>query len=162
MDPIRYVDTLIAKYGAMGFPAYDWSRYDDAPFTPLAKPLSQCTVALLTSGGVSRKADTPFNPDARNDLRVDEVAPNAPSDDFQIHDSYFDHADADRDINCIFPLDRLREMAVTGEIGAVAPRHWSGFMGRIYKRQAVMQEKAPALFEALKRDKVDLLVAIPA
>ena len=35
-------------------------------------------------------------------------------------------------------------------------------MGRIYKRQAVMEEKAPALAEALKRDKVDLLVAIPA
>ena len=54
MQPIRYVDALIAKYGAMGFPPYDWSRYDDAPFTPLAKPLSQCVVSMLTSGGVSR------------------------------------------------------------------------------------------------------------
>jgi D-proline reductase (dithiol) PrdB len=162
MDPIRYVDTLTRKYGAMGFPAYDWSRYDDAPFTRLTKPLAQCTVSLLTSGGVSRRASPPFNPDARNDLRVDEVAANAPTDDFQIHDSYYNHADADRDINCIFPLDRLREMAASGEIGAAAPRHWSGFMGRIYKRQAVMQEKAPALVEALKHDKVDLLVAIPA
>jgi D-proline reductase (dithiol) PrdB len=162
MEPIRYVDTLIRKYGEMGFPPYDWSRYDSAPFTPLAKPLSKCTVSLLTSGGVSRRAAQPFNPDARNDLRLDAVAPDAPSNDFQIHDSYYNHADADRDINCIFPLDRLRELAASGEVGTVAPRHWSGFMGRIYKRQAVMHEKAPELARDLKEDRVDLLIAIPA
>ena len=162
MDPIRYVDALNEKYGAMGFPAYSWSRYDDAPFTALRKPLAECTVTLLTSGGVSRCAMPPFDPEARNDLRLDEVAADAPSDDFQIHNSYYDHSDADRDLNCIFPIDRLRELAGQGEIGAVAPRFWSGFMGRIYKRQAVIDDKAPALFCELVRDKVDLLVAIPA
>jgi D-proline reductase (dithiol) PrdB len=162
MQPIRYVDALIAKYGAMGFPPYDWSRYDDAPFTPLRKPLAQCTVSMLTSGGVSRCAMPPFDPEARNDLRLDTVEADASSDDFQIHDSYYDHSDADRDLNCIFPIDRLREMATDGEIGAIAPRLWSGFMGRIYKRQAVLQEKAPALARGLKRDKVDLFVAVPA
>lgn len=162
MEPIRYVDVLIEKYGALGFPPYDWSRYDDSPFTPLGKPLAKCTVSMLTSGGVSRCAMPPFNPDARNDLRLDTVEADAPSDDFQIHDSYYDHSDADRDLNCIFPIDRLREMAQAGEIGAVAPRLWSGFMGRIYKRQAVLQEKAPALAQMLKDDGVDLLVAIPA
>ena len=53
-------------------------------------------------------------------------------------------------------------MAGQGEIGAVAPRLWSGFMGRIYKRRAVLEDKAPALARELKRDKVDLFVAIPA
>jgi D-proline reductase (dithiol) PrdB len=162
MEPIRYVDTLDTKYGSLGFPPYDWSRYDDAPFAPLAKPLSQCTVSLLTSGGVSRCGLPPFQADARNDLRLDEVAPDAPSNDFQIHDSYYDHADADRDLNCVFPIDRLRELAAAGEIGAVAPRLWSGFMGRIYRRRAVMEEKAPELVRALKEDGVDLLVAVPA
>ncbi len=162
MEPIRYVEALTRKYSELGFPPYAWSHYDSAPFTLLAKPLSECTVSLLTSGGVSRKADQPFDPDARNVLRLDAVASEAPSDDFQIHDSYYDHADADRDINCIFPLDRLRELAASGAIGAVAPRHWSGFMGRIYKRRAVMEEKAPELARALKEDRVDLLIAAPA
>jgi D-proline reductase (dithiol) PrdB len=162
MDPIRYVDTLNAKYSAMGFSAYSWSHYDDAPFTLLEKPLSRCTVSLLTSGGVSRCAMPPFEPDARNNLRLDEVDADAPSDDFQIHDSYYDHSEADRDLNCIFPIDRLREMARDGEIGAVAPRLWSGFMGRIYKRQAVLEEKAPALARELARDRVDLFIAVPA
>lgn len=162
MEPIRYVDALIEKYGAMGFPPYNWSRYDDAPLTPLAKPLAQCTVSMLTSGGVSRCAMPPFDPDARNDFRLDEVDAAAPSDDFQIHDSYYDHSDAESDLNCIFPIDRLREMARDGEIGAVAPRLWSGFMGRIYKRQAVLEERAPALARELKRDEVDLFIGVPA
>lgn len=162
MEPIRYVDALTAKYAAMGFPSYDWSRYDDAPFTPLAKPLSQCTVSLLTSGGVSRCAMPPFDPDARNDLRLDTIERDVPSDQFQIHDSYYDHSDADRDLNCIFPIDRLREMARDGEIGHVSRRLWSGFMGRIYKRQAVLEDKAPAFARELRRDEVDLLVAVPA
>ncbi|MDX2155388.1 MAG: glycine/sarcosine/betaine reductase selenoprotein B family protein [Hyphomicrobiaceae bacterium] len=162
MEPIRYVDTLAEKYGALGFPPYDWSRFDDAPLTPLGKPLSACVVSLLTSGGVSRCGMPPFQADARNDLRLDSVAPDAPSNDFRIHDSYYDHADADVDLNCVFPIDRLRELAAAGEIGAVAPRLWSGFMGRIYKRQAVLQDKAPALAEMLRADGVDLLVAVPA
>jgi len=162
VEPIRYVATLTEKYAALGFPPYDWSRYDDAPFTPLDKPLSACTVSLLTSGGVSRCAMPPFDPDARNDLRLDEVPSNAPSDDFQIHDSYYNHDDADRDLNCIFPIDRLRDMARDGTIGAVAPRLWSGFMGRIYKRQAVLADKAPALARELERDGVDLFIAVPA
>jgi D-proline reductase (dithiol) PrdB len=162
MEPIRYVDVLKEKYAAMGFPAYEWSRYDDAPWTPLTKPLGECTVSMLTSGGISQCGMPPFDPDARNDLRLDEVPPTAAAGGFQIHDSYYDHADADRDINCVFPIDRLRELADAGEIGAVAPRLWSGFMGRIYKRRAVLEENAPALAEQLKADGVDLFVAVPA
>lgn len=162
MEPIRYIDTLNAKYGAMGFPPYDWSRYEDAPLTPLKKPLAACVVSMLTSGGVSRCGAPPFEADARNNLRLDAIAQDAPSGDFEINDSYYDHADADRDLNCIFPVDRLRELAAKGEIAAVAPRLWSGFMGRIYKRKAVMEEKAPELVRALREDRVDVLVAIPA
>ena len=161
MKPISYVDALNEKYGSMGFPPYRWSENDTAPMTRLQKPLPQCTVSLLVSGGVSHRADAPFDPDARNDHRLDAIDPAAASGDFQIHDSYYDHADADKDLNCIFPIERLHELAAAGEIGAVAPRLWSGFMGRIYNRSKVVDESAPALAAALKADNVDLLVAIP-
>ncbi len=122
MKPIRYVDALGEKYGSMGFPQYHWSTHDTAPMTFLDKPLAECTVSMLTSGGVSRRAAAPFDPDARNDHRLDAVRPDAPSDDFQVHDSYYDHGDAERDMNCIFPLDRLGEAAERGEIGPEALR----------------------------------------
>ena len=40
MEPIRYVDALNNKYGAMGFPPYQWSENDSAPWTALEKPLA--------------------------------------------------------------------------------------------------------------------------
>ncbi len=53
-------------------------------------------------------------------------------------DSYYDTDDAVEDVNCVFPIDRLRELDEDGTIGSVAPRLWSGFMGRIYKRGYVV------------------------
>lgn len=162
MEPIRYVDALNDKYGSMGFPAYKWSENDEAPWAALTKPLAECTVALLVSGGISHCAAAPFDPDARNDHRVDAIDADTASDQYQIHDSYYDHTDADRDLNCLFPIDRLRELAEAGEIGKVSPRHWSGFMGRTYNRSKIRDESAPAFVKELQADGVDLLVAIPA
>lgn len=162
MEPVRYVDVLNRRYASQGFPPYRWTVNTSSAFTKLEKPLRDCRVSMLTSGGVSRCAAAPWNPNAKNDLRLDEVAADAPTSDFQIHDSYYDHRDADRDLNCIFPLDRLRELAAEGVIGAVAERMWSGFMGRIYTRSAVVNESAPALARELERDRVDLFLLVPS
>ncbi len=162
MEPIAYVERLNDFYRSQGFPPYRWTVNADAPLTRLDKPLAHYRVALLTSGGVSRKDAQPFNPLARNDLRVDAIAESTPSGFFQIHDSYYNHADADRDINCIFPLDRLRELAAEGVIGSVAPHHYTGFMGRIYTRTAVINEAAPALVRRLRAEEVDAIVLVPA
>lgn len=162
MEPIRYVDALNRHYGAQGHGAYEWTVNTSVATTALTKPLNACTVSLLTSGGVSQCAMPAFDPDARNDHRLDAVHNSTPSDDFQIHDSYYNHADAEQDINCIFPIDRLRELVEQGTIGAVADRFWSGFMGRIYNRSKVIEDSAPKFADALQQDNVDILVAAPS
>lgn len=162
MEPIRYVDALNEYYGAMGNPPYRWTVNETAPLHRPTKPLSECRVSLLTSGGVSQCAMPAFNPDARNDHRLDAISREADASDFQIHDSYYDHSDADTDINCIFPLERLRELAESGEIGSLSDHFWSGFMGRIYNRTKVMEESGPAFAAALETDHVDVLVAAPS
>lgn len=162
MEPIRYVDELDRYYGSMGNPPYRWTVNETAPLHRLNKPLSECRVSLLTSGGVSQCAMPPFNPDARNDHRLDAIERETDAGDFQIHDSYYDHSDAEADINCIFPLQRVRELAASGEIGSLADHFWSGFMGRIYNRSKVQEETGPAFAEALEADNVDILVAAPS
>lgn len=161
-EPVAYVDHLIELYGRLGFPPYDWTVNHDAPLTLPAKPLAAACVSMITSCGASLLTEAPFDPDARNDLRVDAIPADSAAHAFQIHDNYYDHGDASRDINCQFPLERLRELAAAGVIGSVAPRLWSGFMGRIYKRRAVIEEAAPAFARELQADGVDVLVAIPA
>jgi D-proline reductase (dithiol) PrdB len=160
--PVSYVDALAEHYGSMGFPPYQWTVNEDAPLTRLEKPLADCRIALLTSGGISRTCDLPWDPDARNDFRLDEIPSDTQSDGFQIHDSYYDPSDARSDINTVFPISRLAELADEGVIGAVAARHWSGFMGRIYKRSRVLEEEAPNFVARLREDGVDALVAVPA
>jgi D-proline reductase (dithiol) PrdB len=156
------VDALDNYYGAMGNPPYRWTVNESAPLHRPSKPLDACNVSLLTSGGVSQCAMPGFDPNARNDHRLDAIDRSVDAADFQIHDNYYDHRDAERDINCIFPVDRLRELAAGGRIGGVADRLWSGFMGRIYNRSKVNDETGPAFADALRADGVDVLVAAPS
>ena len=162
MQPIKYVDALNAHYRSRGFPVYRWSVNESAPLHRLSKPLDECTVSIVVSGGISQCNMPPFDPEARNDHRVDAIGKDADETDFQIHDAYYDHTDADRDINCVFPVTRLRELEAAGEIGRVADRHWSGFMGRIYNRTKLVEESAPAFVDKLKEDGVDILLAVAA
>ena len=162
MKPISYVAALNEHYGSMGFPPYEWTINETAPLTHLDKPLDQCRVSMLTSGGISHCSMPGFDPDARNDHRLDTVPANVSSADFDINDSYYNHSDAEQDLNCVFPIDRLRELADVGIIGSTAPRFWSGFMGRIYNRTKVLTESAPAFARQLKEDGVDILVTAPA
>ncbi len=162
MEPVRYVDLLNQRYRQQGFPPYDWTINDETPFCPPTRPLEDCRVSMLTSGGVAHCSVTPWNPTAKNDFRLDEIEPATPGTDFTVNDSYYDTADASVDVNCVFPVDRLREVAADGVIGSIAPRLWSGFMGRIYSRSRVVNESAPALVEELRSDEVDLFLLVPA
>ena len=126
MASINYVDELNRHYGSMGFPPYKWTVNESAPLTALDKALQSCRVTMLTSGGVSHCSMPGFDADARNDHRLDAVGGEADSKDFEINDSYYNHDDANQDINCVFPIDRLRELQTDGLIGEVAPRSWSG------------------------------------
>ena len=94
--------------------------------------------------------------------QVDALASGVSPRCLVINDAYYNHCDADRDINCIFPIERLRELAAEGIIGAVAPNHYSGFMGRIYTRSAVTGEAAPALARRLQEEQVDAAALVPA
>ena len=87
MKPIDYMTAVNNKYQAQGFPEYQWSVNDGAPLTALKKPLDQCRVAILTTCGASTLDAEPFNPDARNDLRVDAIASETPDNRFQVHDN---------------------------------------------------------------------------
>ncbi len=162
MEPIKYVELLNQRYRMQGFPPYEWTRNGPPTLTPLRKPLDQCRVSVLTSGGVSHCSMPDWDPEARNDFRLDAIDPDADSSDFAVNDSYYDTHDATRDVNTIFPLDRLRELAQENVIGSVAPRLWSGFMGRIYKRSHVVETAAPAWAAELHADDVDLALLVPA
>lgn len=134
------------------------------PFARLQKPLSQGKVALLTTGGIHLMDQRPFdmdNPDG--DATYREIPGTVALDQITITHKYYDHTDADADLNVIFPLAHFRDLVAQGIIGALAPRHF-GFMGHIDGAQLPIlnQETAPAVAVKLRADGVDFAFLTPA
>ncbi len=101
------------------------------PWTTLRKDPRECSVALVTTAGVHLPSDTPFDmTDRRGDPSFREIPTGMPGRTLAVTHDYSDHRDADRDVNVVFPIDRLRELVAAGEAGRAAPFHYS-FMGHV-------------------------------
>jgi D-proline reductase (dithiol) PrdB len=107
-------------------------------------------VALITSAGLSLRSDDTFRPGA-SDYRVIPAAVDS-ADIIMSHVSTnFDRTGFQQDINVVFPIDRLRELAAEGVFGSVADFHYS-FMGATEPEK--LEGKARELAGLLKEDGV--------
>lgn len=139
-------------------------RGKDIPWTPLASPLPQCRVALVTTGGVHLASDRPFDmSDPRGDPSYRVIPAASAPDVLTITHDYYDHRDADRDINVVFPIGTLQGVLAEGRIGSVAPRFYS-LMGHIEGPhvRTLMRRTAPELASRLRADGADAVLLIPA
>ncbi|MDP2935967.1 MAG: glycine/sarcosine/betaine reductase selenoprotein B family protein [Dehalococcoidia bacterium] len=73
---------------------------------------------------------------------------------------HFPQPDAMEDINCPFPIERMRELEQEGFIGELAPTAYS-CMGRIFLRSKLNNEMAPWLIEQLRKEQVDAALLVP-
>lgn len=160
MSPVSYIERTRGKYSAKGFPPYQWTVTETVPWTPLAKPLEKCRLAVISSGGIYHKDQPAFNPD-RDDLTFRELPKDVDVRDLRISHNHYDHTDAEKDVNCVFPIQRLLELEAEGFIGELAPINYT-FMGAIFRRTTLMRELAPTLARLLKERAVDLFYLVPA
>ncbi len=164
-QPIAYIQRTRDWYLALGYDnPYRWAHFDDAPFHPLAKPLWQCKVALITTAA-------PFQPDKG------PQGPGAPynagakfyrvySGDTSIdHDVRIAHVAIDRrhtrmeDSGTWFPLPLLRTFASRGRIGALA-RRFHGMPTNRSQRHT-LDIDCPDLLARCREDGVDAAVLVP-
>ncbi|MBM3943324.1 MAG: hypothetical protein FJ316_10470 [SAR202 cluster bacterium] len=125
-------------------------------WTPLAKPLSQCTVTLFTTGGVHRKSDRPFDvANPHGDPSFREIPTAVETAQLMVTHTHYNHVDADRDVNCMFPLDRLRELCDAGVVGGIAPTAYS-IMGFNPDPTRLAEETAPELARRIKTSGADI------
>lgn len=139
-------------------------EYGPPPWAPFTKPISQCRIALVTTAGVHLTVDTPFDmADKNGDPTFRLIPRTATCEALRITHDYYDHRDADKDLNIVFPLARLRELADERVIGEVAPAHYS-FMGHIDGPHVarLVKETAPEVARQLQREQVDAVVLTPA
>ena len=129
MKYLKYVDVVQSMFPDQ--PPYQWTVNTSVPWTPIVLPLAESTVSMISSSGVYRKDQTPFKPD-KNDLSFREIPADTDAGDLKISHDYYDHRDAEKDVNCVFPIERLRELAAEGFIGGLSPFPLT-FMGRVFR-----------------------------
>lgn len=162
MAPVDYVACLDEMYQSQGFPPYRWSSFDSSPWCSFEKPLEQAGLALLSSAGIFREDQEPFDPWAVNDLSFRQIPLDTPRERLKLHHNYFDHRDALKDMNCVFPTQPLRDLEKAGYIGRLVPEAITLGMGRLYKRTALQQETVPKIVEVLKGHGTDAVLLVAA
>jgi D-proline reductase (dithiol) PrdB len=132
---------------------------DTAPFANLAKPLSACRIAIVTTAGIHRRGDRPFGPGEQTYRVIPSDTPAAEL--VQSHTSLgFDRTPTMRDVNIAFPIDRLRELVGRGELGGVGPHHYS-FMGAQRDVVRIDGETGPEAGRRLRDEGVDVALITP-
>ena len=137
------------------------------PFTPLAKPLSECTVALISTAGIARNDDRPFDQERERrdpwwgDPSFREIPLGTTEQDVRLYHMHIDPRFGQADLDVVLPMRRLTELAREGVIGQPAPWHYS-LMGYILKPEVLVEKTAPAIADLLRADQVDAAALVPA
>jgi len=129
---------------------------DSLPFVS-GPPLSQRRLAIVSSAALIRRGDAPF---AFGSAECRFVPAAWPSGEILIsHVSInFDRAGFQRDINVVYPLDRLHELAAEGVIGGVADTHYT-VMGS--SDPAGMANAADQIAGQLRQERIDSVLLTP-
>ena len=105
----------------------------------------------MTTGGVYVDGQTPFT---RGDVTYREIPRDTAATQLRIWHPGYDRGPALKDINCIFPIDRFKELEAEGLIGELAQTSYS-FMGLIQDQEALINRTAPEVAERMRNAGVD-------
>ncbi len=136
------------------------------PWKPLSKPLSECTVALISSGGIALK-NKPFDQAFerqdpwRGDPSYRVIPRTAKTEVIGVYHLHINPAFGEEDINCLLPIEHLNTLEAEGEIGRSAPSHYS-YMGYTVDPGQLLAESVPAMIKKMQDEHVDVVVLVPA
>jgi len=125
---------------------------------PIAKPVSESRVALLSSAALRLAHQTPFIPREDSSYRRVPSDPGAGEIIIDHHSGIGKVPKQDPEI--VFPRTAMARLAEKGTIGALAPFHFS-FMGGLREHTKIENVLAPAIVNDLKQAQVDLALLVP-
>ena len=132
-------------------------EFDQPAFTA-AKALRDSKVAIVTTAALHRAGDELYAAGDSSyrtiqresrDLVLGHWSPN------------FDRAGFAADLNVVFPIDRLEELASEGVIGGVAPRHFAFAGNQEDTVSSVRLDSGPRAARELLHDGVDVVLLTP-
>ena len=156
---IDYIKRIEKLYSGLKYPVYRWAINEDTPpWTPLEKPLSDCRLGLIASGGIYVTGQEAFH--YKDDASFRAIPTTVKAKDLRATHFAYDLTHARQDPNAVFPIDTLRGLVAEGTVGRLADHAYT-FMGGIYSARRVREQLAPALTERLLAEEVDAVLLVP-
>ena len=163
MSHVEYMQRIREYYLGQGYEKpYVWAHFEDVPFTPLKKPLSESTVTLFSTSDVSlrREEGEALSAVETTVGEVYSVPWDTPTEKLYSRQESFDrYATSLDDIDSYMPLSRLREFVQAGRVGAVT----RGFhnVNRGYSKSLMMETAAPAALAKCREEGADVAILTP-
>jgi len=164
--PIPYMQRTRDYYLKLGYDnPYRWAYFTDAPFTPMARPLAETRLALITTAAPYQPGVGDQGPGARYNAAAKFYTVYSDSTD-SVPDLRISHVGYDRkhttaeDPNTWFPLARLHEAVKAGRLGALTPRFHGSPTNRSHR--VTTETDAPELLRRCREDAADAVLLVPS
>ncbi len=171
---VRLIDHIYA-WQVRGYAAKTTWAFDDAPFTPLRKPVAHTRLVLISSSGFYVEGQDPEPLGVKDMSQVEAIrrigeflkcAPtltaipkDTPRERVRVRHGGYDIRGAERDPNVVFPLERMLELEREGVIGELAPDAYT-FVGATAQTQ-LLKHAGPEWAALLKQQEIDAALLVP-
>lgn len=164
VDGYRFLPPGLAAWFRSLIPKEDYKG--DIPWTPLSKPLSRTSFALVTSSGISLKSDPPFNMEREKseptwgDPTYREIPRSTTSKLINVNHLHINTKHILNDLNVILPLAGMAELEREGIIGRLAETSYS-FYGFQFESMAFLDQAIEPMAEKMRKEGVEAVILTP-
>ncbi len=144
------------------YPGAMITKSDFVPLAKLKKPLSESRLTFVSTAGVQPKDSIPFDTvHPIGDYTFRRVPSDSKPTDLEIHQLKYPTLGAKRDLNVIFPIERLQELAKEKVIGGLTTNFFS-FIGYNMDAERLERTLAEDIADAVEAEKPDAVLLAPA
>ncbi len=144
------------------YPGSMITKTDFVPLAKLKKPLAESRLTFVSTSGVQPKGTLPFDTvHPIGDYTFRRVPSDSKPIDLEIHQLKYPTFSAERDLNVIFPIERLQELAKEKIIGELA-RNFFSFIGYNMDAERLEKTLAEEIADAVEAEKPDAALLAPA
>ncbi len=144
------------------YPGSMIKKTDFVPLARLGKPLSRTRLTFVSSAGIQPRGSMPFDVvHPVGDFSFRRVPSAAKVSDLEIHQIKYPTTGALRDLNVIFPIERLQELETENVIGELTPNFFS-FIGYQMDPERFERTLAEDIADAVVADRAEAALLCPA
>jgi hypothetical protein len=136
-----------------------WLRKDPPAWSPLSKPLSESTLALVCSNAYMTEAGHRVG-SGEHECRFRTIPAEAQRDEPTAHPAGGLDLARREDERLLPVLDRARQLVESGRVGRLSPRHLS-LSGAVVAPSRIIEETIQTAVHQLRDDRVDVVLLVP-